>query len=78
VYEEVSKLEDKALGKAKNRLFYFAIPPSVFAETAGALAAVGRSDSGWNRCMSATSMMHDASALVACRLRLHSSSLAAH
>lgn len=32
-----------------NRLFYFAIPPSVFAAVAGALKATAMSRSGWNR-----------------------------
>jgi glucose-6-phosphate 1-dehydrogenase len=51
VYEEVAKLEDEAPGLARNRMFYFAVPPSIFAETAGALKNVARTDAGWNRCM---------------------------
>lgn len=49
-YKDIAALEAESCpGRPVNRLFYFAIPPSVFGATAGALKASGETDSGWNR-----------------------------
>jgi glucose-6-phosphate 1-dehydrogenase len=51
VYEDVAKLEADARPDAGtvNRMFYFAVPPSVFAAMGRALKAVAESPRGWNR-----------------------------
>jgi glucose-6-phosphate 1-dehydrogenase len=50
VYSEIKVMEDEAApGKAFNRLFYFAIPPEIFAMTARSVSASGRTSTGWNR-----------------------------
>lgn len=45
---EVSDIE-KGMGDVANRLFYFAIPPSVFVPIARALKAAAMNHSGWSR-----------------------------
>lgn len=50
VYKDVAQLEKDAFDSDKmNRLFYFAVPPSVFAPMGRALKGAAESDSGWNR-----------------------------
>lgn len=50
VYKEVSQMEEDAFDSDTiNRLFYFAVPPSVFAPIGRALKAAAESESGWNR-----------------------------
>eukprot|EP00455_Lapot_gusevi_P031099 TRINITY_DN3359_c0_g1_i2.p1 TRINITY_DN3359_c0_g1~~TRINITY_DN3359_c0_g1_i2.p1 ORF type:complete len:545 (-),score=173.34 TRINITY_DN3359_c0_g1_i2:97-1731(-) len=40
---------DSTSGPSANRLFYFAIPPSIYADVAGALQPTCLSTTGWNR-----------------------------
>ena len=46
IFEELKKNENE---KCANRLFYFAVPPGVFVDAAGALKEVAQTESGWNR-----------------------------
>lgn len=47
VFKEVSAMEEDE----GNRLFYFALPPSVFVDMARAIKEAGETDKGWNRYM---------------------------
>jgi glucose-6-phosphate 1-dehydrogenase len=52
VYKDISKLEGESNSsgsKTVNRMFYFAVPPNVFADMGRALKAKAESQSGWNR-----------------------------
>uniref|UniRef100_A0A7S3ZDH1 Glucose-6-phosphate 1-dehydrogenase n=1 Tax=Lotharella globosa TaxID=91324 RepID=A0A7S3ZDH1_9EUKA len=61
VVEEASKFEAKAKGNSKkvNRLFYFAIPPSVYADVAAAIHEVGISKEGFTRMIIEKPFGHD-------------------
>eukprot|EP00753_Platysulcus_tardus_P012100 PLAT3339.2.p1 GENE.PLAT3339.2~~PLAT3339.2.p1 ORF type:complete len:528 (+),score=280.84 PLAT3339.2:25-1584(+) len=48
-----------ALGAAQNRIFYLAVPPSVFAGAAAAIKASGMSESGWTRVVVEKPFGHD-------------------
>ncbi|PRP79170.1 hypothetical protein PROFUN_13050 [Planoprotostelium fungivorum] len=49
-FSEVAKiLKEKEGGNSANRMFYLAIPPSIFAEVATAAKSVAVSENGWNR-----------------------------
>jgi glucose-6-phosphate 1-dehydrogenase len=50
IYKEISRMEHKAApGQPVNRLFYFAIPPEIFAVTARSVTLSGQTATGWNR-----------------------------
>src|SRR4051794_11141913 len=49
VSTEAAAMEAKQAGKQTNRLFYFAIPPSVFTAAAATVRAGGCTTQGWNR-----------------------------
>lgn len=50
VYKEVSQMERDAVDSdTVNRMFYFAVPPAVFASMGRALKGAAESESGWNR-----------------------------
>jgi len=48
--QEMTNLEEK-VSKVRNRLFYLALPPSVFASVTSLLKATCMSPSGWTRCI---------------------------
>jgi len=48
--QEMTNLEEK-VSKVRNRLFYLALPPSVFASTCTLLKATCMSPAGWTRCI---------------------------
>eukprot|EP00611_Tribonema_gayanum_P002468 TRINITY_DN1183_c0_g1_i2.p1 TRINITY_DN1183_c0_g1~~TRINITY_DN1183_c0_g1_i2.p1 ORF type:complete len:524 (-),score=161.99 TRINITY_DN1183_c0_g1_i2:480-2051(-) len=57
--KDVEKWEaESATGKA-NRIFYFAVPPSVFLPTAAAIKDVAMSPSGWSRLIVEKPFGHD-------------------
>lgn len=47
--EELEKLERETARRHHNRIFYMALPPSVFTETAQAMRITLMTDAGWNR-----------------------------
>jgi len=47
--QQLVEVESKSGGPAANRLFYLAIPPSVFASASKSLREAAFSPSGWNR-----------------------------
>lgn len=47
--EEIEKLERETSRRSHNRIFYMALPPSVFIETSKAMKSTLMSESGWNR-----------------------------
>lgn len=49
VFEELSEMENKSGHTKFNRLFYFAIPPSVFVPIGKCIKETGLSKDGWNR-----------------------------
>jgi len=49
LHEQLKQLEANNKGPDANRVFYFAIPPSVFGETAKSVKSAAMSQSGWNR-----------------------------
>mmetsp|Transcript_34379 Transcript_34379/g.83189 ORF Transcript_34379/g.83189 Transcript_34379/m.83189 type:complete len:491 (-) Transcript_34379:239-1711(-) len=61
--DEARKFEKASLSLAKvskaNRLFYFAIPPSVYADVAGAIKASGIATDGWTRMIIEKPFGHD-------------------
>jgi len=48
--QEMTNLEEK-VSKVRNRLFYLALPPSVFASVTSMLKATCMSTAGWTRCI---------------------------
>jgi len=46
---KLSSIEDTFQEMKNNRLFYFAIPPNVFAETGIAIKKTSMADKGWSR-----------------------------
>ena len=46
--QEMSKLEEK-ISNVRNRLFYLALPPSVYKKVASLIKATCMSSAGWNR-----------------------------
>jgi len=48
--QEMTNLEEK-VSKVRNRLFYLALPPSVFASVTSLLKATCMSTAGWTRCI---------------------------
>eukprot|EP00466_Bigelowiella_natans_P015806 jgi/Bigna1/33972/e_gw1.4.20.1 len=58
--EECSKFEKEMMSSIKsNRLFYFAIPPSVYADVAGAIRKAGVATDGWTRMIIEKPFGHD-------------------
>ena len=47
--EEMSRTEELESGQKNNRLFYLALPPSVFEDVTTQLKSICMSDTGWNR-----------------------------
>jgi len=46
---DVSRFESRSPSAARNRLFYLAVPPNVFGESAVAIKRVGMAATGWSR-----------------------------
>lgn len=50
IYKEISNMESESKPhRPANRLFYFAVPPSIFPLMGRSLKSAAESDSGWNR-----------------------------
>eukprot|EP01112_Ceratiomyxa_fruticulosa_P018308 TRINITY_DN582_c0_g1_i1.p1 TRINITY_DN582_c0_g1~~TRINITY_DN582_c0_g1_i1.p1 ORF type:complete len:510 (+),score=97.37 TRINITY_DN582_c0_g1_i1:90-1619(+) len=57
--QELSELEKKSCSESSNRIFYLAIPPSVFVDAARAIKESGCSKNGWNRIIVEKPFGHD-------------------